>query len=61
MRQFSFIFSYSMAGAMPLLLAFSFCIAFSPDMKVNINLPTHSDWIALEVTPKSQWLNGMKL
>jgi len=50
-----------MAGAMPLLLAFSFCIAFSPDMKVNINLPTHSDWIALEVTPKSQWLNGMKL
>lgn len=39
----------------------SFCLPIQPDPEVSFNLPTHSDWIALEVSPKSQWLNGMKL
>ena len=39
----------------------SFLLAYSSDMKVSLNLPTHSDETALEVTPKSLWLNGMWL
>lgn len=39
----------------------SFLLASSSDMKVSLNQPMHSGEIALEVTPKSPWLNGMRL
>lgn len=35
-------------------------ISFLLDMKVSPNQPMHSDEIALEVTPKSPWLNRMQ-